>query len=190
MLVASQKIGMNNNIIKRLNAMKLIRVFTVLSLLYVLSCSDTATGPEENFPDAVDFSLTDIDGNQFTLSDFYDGVIVLNFFASWCGPCQEEMPNLEKNIWKIYKDQNVMVIGIDLIEDLGVVKLYAVNNMLTFRIVIDISGEIFAAYTGGSTVTNVPFNVIIDTNQKIRYSETGYNENVMITLIEELLNKD
>ena len=100
------------------------------------------------------------------------------------------MPKLEKNIWKIYENQNVMVIGIDLIEDIGVVKLFAVNNLLTFRIVIDISGEIFAAYTGGSTVTNVPFNVIIDTNQKIRYSETGYNENVMITLIEELLNND
>ena len=187
---ASWNTGINNNLIKRVDTMNIIRVFTVLSLFYVFSCSDTATGPEENFPDAIDFSLTDIDGNLFTLSDFYDGVIVLNFFASWCGPCQEEMPKLEKNIWKIYENQNVMVIGIDLIEDLGVVKLYAVNNMLTFRIVIDMSGDIFASYAGGSTVTNVPYNVIIDTNQKIRYSETGYNENVMITLIEELLNND
>ena len=166
------------------------RFFALLSLFYALSCGDSATGPEENFPDAVDFSVTDIDGKQLSLSDFYDSVIVLNFFASWCGPCQEEMPRLEKNIWKIYKNKNVMVIGIDLNEDLGVVKLFAVNNSLTFRIVIDLSGEIFRSYAGGSAVTNVPYNVIIDTNRKIRYSETGYKENIMITLIEELLKND
>lgn len=76
---------------------------------------------------------------------------------------------------------------IDLKEDLGPVKLFAVNNGITFPLAIDNTGEVFRAYVGGDDVTNAPYNVIIDQNQKIRYSQTGYNESEMKSLIEELL---
>ncbi len=80
-----------------------------------------------------------------------------------------------------------MVLGIDLLEDLGQVKLFAVNNGITFRLAIDTNGDVFRAYAGGDAVENVPYNVIIDKEKQIRYSQTGYNENEMIVLINELL---
>ena len=80
-----------------------------------------------------------------------------------------------------------MVLGIDLQEDLGQVKLFAVNNSISFRLVIDPTGDVFRAYAGGDAVENVPYNVVIDKEKNIRYSQTGYNENEMIVLIDNLL---
>ena len=51
-----------------------------------------------------------------------------------------------------------MVLGIDLQEDLGQVKLFAVNNSISFRLVIDPTGDVFRAYAGGDAVENVPYN--------------------------------
>ena len=80
-----------------------------------------------------------------------------------------------------------MVLGIDLQEDLGQVKLFAVNNSISFRLAIDPTGDVFRAYAGGGAVENVPYNVVIDKEKNIRYSQTGYNENEIIVLIDNLL---
>ena len=167
--------------------MKKLSILAILILLQPACSKDSSTGPEENFETAADFTLTDVDNNKVSLSDFTNQVLVLNFFATWCGPCQDEMPQLDTNIWQAYKDQGVMVLGIDLLEDLGQVKLFAVNNGITFRLAIDPTGDVFRAYAGGDAVENVPYNVIIDKDKNIRYSQTGYNENEMIALIIELL---
>ena len=168
--------------------MKNILLFLSAAFFIFTACSsDSSNGPEENFETAAEFTLTDVDNNTVSLSDFNNQVVVLNFFATWCGPCQDEMPQLDTNIWQAYKDQGVMVLGINLLEDLGQVKLFAVNNGITFRLAIDTTGDVFRAYAGGDGVENVPYNVIIDKDKTIRYSQTGYNENEMIVLINELL---
>lgn len=161
----------------------------LFSLLLICACSkDSPTQADSNnFPAAQNFTLKDADDNSYTLSDYKGKVVVLNFFATWCAPCQEEMPKLESNIWRAYKEKGVAVLGINLKEDIGQVKLFAVNNGLSFPLTIDSDGTVFRAYAGGDGVTNVPYNVIIDKEQRIRYSQTGYKESEMISLIEELL---
>ena len=98
------------------------------------------------------------------------------------------MPQLESNVWQAYKDQDVVVIGIDLKEELGQVKLFQINQNLTFLLGIDMTGDVFRSFAGGDEVANVPYNVIIDQNMKIRFSQTGYNEGEMTGLINELLS--
>ncbi len=166
------------------------KILLILILAVFFACQgDSSQNPPENFQTAPAFTLTDVDGQVHSLEQYRGKVLVLNFFATWCGPCQDEMPQLEAHIWQAFKNQGLVVLGVDLKEDLGPVKLFAVNNNITFPLAIDQTGEVFRAYAGGDAVTNVPYNVIIDKNQKIRYSQTGYKENEMITLIQDLLQQ-
>lgn len=162
------------------------RGIVILSLI-VWSCGGDAMPTTPDLDAASDFALADVDGAAHSLNGYRGRVVVLNFFATWCGPCQDEMPKLQVNIWQSFRDRGVVVLGVDLQEDLGTVKLFGVNNGLTFPLAIDATGEVFRNYAGGDKVANVPFNVIIDKNGNIRYSQTGYSEGQMIQLIESLL---
>ena len=159
-------------------------ISTILISLALFACGNTPQAPEDQAPAAAEIALVDIDGNPRTLSSYRGKVVVLNFFATWCAPCQAEMPMLEANIWHQYRDRGVAVLGVDLQEDIGLVKLFAVNTNLTFPLVIDETGDVFRDYAGGA----VPFNVIIDKNQRVRYSQAGYDEQTMISIIDELLS--
>ena len=62
---------------------------------------------------AYDFTFYDVNGNQVKLSDFYGKPIILNFWASWCGPCQSEMPAFDE-IYKEYKDEvHFIMLSVD-----------------------------------------------------------------------------
>jgi peroxiredoxin len=165
-----------------------ITLLLALCLLALCSaCTKESPTQSDNLKTAADFSLADPDGRTYKLSDYKGQVVVLNFFATWCAPCQDEMPKLNANIWQTYKSRHLVVLGISLKEDIGVVKLFAVNNGISFPLTIDATGSVFKAYAGGDAVTNVPFNVIVDKAQKIRYEKASYNESEIKSLIESLL---
>lgn len=60
---------------------------------------------------APDFTLTALDGSQIHLADLKGKVVVVNFWASWCGPCRQEAPALQ-TVWEQYKDKGVVVLGV------------------------------------------------------------------------------
>lgn len=60
---------------------------------------------------APDFTITTFDGEEFRLSEQRGQIVVINFWASWCGPCREEAPALQR-IWERYRDQGVIVLGV------------------------------------------------------------------------------
>ena len=64
----------------------------------------TAMGTYELGDTVEDFTLPDLDGNPVSLYDFQGDVILLNFFATWCPPCNDESPILEENFWQEYQD--------------------------------------------------------------------------------------
>jgi thiol-disulfide isomerase/thioredoxin len=88
-------------------------IHVMLMVLAVMSALPAAAGVT-----AVDFTAVDIDGAEIRLSDFKDKVVVLDFWATWCRPCREEIPNLI-DIKKTFSGKNLVIISIDGFERNG-----------------------------------------------------------------------
>ncbi len=81
-------------------------------------------------------TLQGLDGKQYKLSDFRGKPVMLNFWASWCGPCRAEMPLLNKQ-YEAAKAKGLVVLGINLSENVQTVKGFVKEYKLTFPILLD-----------------------------------------------------
>ena len=105
------------------------------------------------------------DGSQIKSEDLLGNITMLQFTASWCSVCREEMPHIEKEIWKIYKKVGIKVIGIDRDEPAEIVKKFAKEVKVTYPIALDPEADIFALFADRNS--GVTRNVIIDTDGTI-----------------------
>jgi len=122
---------------------------------------------------APQFSVTTIDGNVVDISKSKGKVVMINFFATWCGPCNQELPVLEKNIWNKYKDNKNFVLVIPGREhDTKTVKEFSETKNFKLPFAPDEKREIFAMYAE----KNIPRTVIIGKDGKIVYQSVGYTE--------------
>lgn len=92
---------------------------------------------------AADFTLKDQHGNMVSLSDFKGKVVIVNFWATWCGPCKEELPTFEK-LSKELKDE-VVFLGV-VQEEEDVIQKFLKENELTYPILFDTTGQTFYDY--------------------------------------------
>jgi peroxiredoxin len=122
-----------------------------------------------------DFSMTTTDGKTVKIADLKGKVVMLQFTASWCGVCRKEMPHIEAEIWKKYKDnKDFALYGIDLDEPVEKVKEFAILIPVTYPLALDPKGSIFYQFAEkGAGVTR---NVIVDKTGKIVYMTRLYKE--------------
>jgi peroxiredoxin len=136
-----------------------------------------------------DFTATTTDGKTVKMSDLKGKIVMLQFTASWCGVCRKEMPHIEADIWKKYKDNpNFALFGVDLDEPVRKVKEFAKQIPVTYPMLLDPKGGIF--YKFAEKEAGVTRNVIIDKTGKIVYMTRLYKEEEfqeMKTVIAELL---
>jgi peroxiredoxin len=122
-----------------------------------------------------DFTLNTIDGKSIKMSELKGTVVMLQFTASWCSVCRKEMPHIEADIWKKYKDnKNFALYGIDLDEPLEKVQEFAKQIPVTYPLALDPKGEIF--YRFAEPKAGVTRNVIVDKTGKIVYMTRLYKE--------------
>jgi cytochrome c-type biogenesis protein len=112
---------------------------------------------DQTLTPAIDFTLVDQYGNEHTLSDYKGKVVFLNFWATWCPPCQKEMPDIEALYQEYNQNQgDVIFLGVASprsennpntreIDKEGVIE-FLEENQLTFPVVFDESGEVFYQY--------------------------------------------
>jgi peroxiredoxin len=114
---------------------------------------------------APDFSLNSLDGDTITMSDLKDQIIVLEFWAIWCRPCVEAMPELEQ-LHKQYTDQGVVVLAINVEENRDDVAEFIADNGYTLTVLLDTDGQVTDAYG----VQGIPHTVIIDREGEMHYA--------------------
>ncbi len=102
---------------------------------------------------APDFTLQSADGNTVRLSDFKGKPVLINFWATWCQPCREEMPALEE-LYEQYRDQGLVILAVDMEEDLRLVRRWIDQGGYTFTFVLDSEGEQVKRYNINASPTS------------------------------------
>lgn len=121
--------------------------------------------PKAERKPAHDFSGTLLDGGTFHLAATRGKVVVVNFWASWCGPCKTESPQFDLLYRKI-KSRGVDFVGIDTKDDRGNARSFVTSNDISYPIVYDEQGET-ALRLGNLPATALPFTLLIDKQGKV-----------------------
>jgi outer membrane protein assembly factor BamB len=129
---------------------------------------------------APDFTLQDTEGKIHKLSDYKSKPVILDFTASWCGPCHQAAPELDK-VAKKYAGK-IEVLSIDIQEDIDTVKLFKEQTGAFWPYLLDKDGSVGASYN----VTGIPHVVLVDANREIYSETTGYDEKLFDKLSAEI----
>lgn len=116
---------------------------------------------------APDFTGELIDGTSITLSELQGKPVIINFWATWCGPCVKEMPAFER-----LKDDfgdKIGIIAVNCGDDAGTVKDFMEENGYTFPVVLDEEYSISMLYPTNS----IPYTVVLDAEGKVTHISTG-----------------
>ncbi len=108
------------------------------------------------------FTLKDGNGVEHSLSDYRGKGVIINFWATYCPPCEEEMPYLER-AYKQYKNQGIEILGINADEPTRLVNQFASAKNLSFPILLDRNGVVVEKYQ----VQNLPITFVVDGNGEI-----------------------
>lgn len=110
---------------------------------------------------APEFTVTTIDGEEVRLSDFRGEAVLINFWATWCGPCREEMPRIDQ-VYEDEKDRGFNVVAIDLEESEDQIRRFVDDDLggLSFTIALDPDGDVNGRYG----ISSYPTNYLIDGN--------------------------
>jgi len=143
----------------------------------------SSTGP------APAFQLSGRGGKAIDLSQFKGQVVMINFWASWCKPCRDEMPLLE-DIYKKYKPMGFTMLGVNVEPDTKDAEAWLgkLPKPVTFPIAFDVDSKVSKLYK----VETMPSTVIVDRKGNVRVLHRGYktgDENVYLTQIRSLLKE-
>ena len=118
---------------------------------------------------APDFTLAARDGGTLRLADLKGQVVMLNFWATWCGPCRQEMPLLAQ-LHDKYEPLGFMMVGVNVEPDSAAAVAWLKGVPVTFPIVFDTTSSV----AGTFGVEGMPSSVLVDREGKVRYVHRGY----------------
>ena len=124
---------------------------------------------------APDFALYDLNGNEVRLSDFRGKPVVLNFWATWCGPCRVEIPHVNA-LYDKYKEQGLVIIGVNAEPDHATVRSFAEQH-ISYTVALD-GGSQFQQYG----VRGIPATYYIDREGIVRSRDVGFSPGGETTL--------
>lgn len=118
---------------------------------------------------APSFRLQSMAGNEVSLADYRGQVVMINFWATWCAPCRQEMPLLEQ-MHKKYKPLGFTLLGVNVEPDSTLAADWLKATPVTFPILFDTQSEVSKLYD----VSGMPSTVIVDRKGNLRWLHRGY----------------
>jgi len=140
----------------------------LLAALMSLSTPFPAAAAEEVKP-APDFTLKSMGGKNLKLSEMAGSVVLVNFWASWCGPCREEMPLLN-SLHNKYEPLGFTVLGVNVEEDVKGAEGFLKNFPVDFPVLLDSDNRVSEQYK----VIAMPTTVVVDRDGNMRFLHQGY----------------
>jgi thiol-disulfide isomerase/thioredoxin len=118
---------------------------------------------------APDFVLDSSTGKPVKLSGLKGQVVMINFWATWCGPCRQEMPLLD-SIYKQYKNKNFTLLGVNVEPDPKIANDWLKKTPVSFPVLYDVKSDVSNLYT----VAGMPSTVFVDKKGHVRVIHRGY----------------
>lgn len=161
--------------------MRLILLISTMLIGHLSLAANLIEGP------APDFTLKSNSGKNLRLSEQRGEVILINFWASWCGPCRQEMPVLE-DIQQKYSKLGFNVFGVNVDKDPAKADKILKDIAVNFPILYDPDGDVSKLFN----VDAMPTTVIVDRNGNMRFHHRGYKpgyENLYMDQIKTLIRE-
>jgi len=160
---------------------------SILALVFsVFAASSLASSGMEGQL-APDFALKSSTGENLRLSEFRGDVVMINFWATWCGPCRQEMPLLDE-LYSRYQRVGFSLLGVNIDDDSGRAMDMIEELGVNFPVLFDARKEVSKLYE----VEAMPVTVIVDRTGTVRYIHHGYKpgyENKYLDQIRSLLRE-
>nr|WP_018864574.1 TlpA disulfide reductase family protein [Thioalkalivibrio sp. ARh3] len=144
----------------------------LVALLAGTGAADTGTltGIEPR-PEAPPLELGDLDGREHTLGDYRGQVVVVNFWATWCPPCREELPSLQR-LWDTLGPEGLVVLGVNVGEDADRIFFFTADYPVDFPLLLDRDANAIDTWP----VRGIPTTFVIDPEGRIAYRAIGARE--------------
>jgi peroxiredoxin len=145
-------------------------VFLLPLLAGGLHAGQTLTPIPGNIP-APEFELQDTNGNTHRLSDYRGKPVILNFWTTWCPPCREEIPSMNR-AWQLLEQDGVVMLAINMGEDEDTIFVFSADYPADFPLLMDQSGEVIADYP----VKGLPTTYVIAPDGNFAFRAIGGRE--------------
>lgn len=152
---------------------------TCLAGALVLLATSVSAGLAQS--PAPDFTLKSSSGENLRLSELRGEVVMINFWASWCGPCRQEMPILSE-LYDKYKAMGFTVLGVNVEENSSAAKQLLQEVPVSFPVLFDNDSTVSRQYD----VVAMPSTVLVDRDGKVRYLHKGYKPGMENTYVEQV----
>jgi thiol-disulfide isomerase/thioredoxin len=154
-------------------------------LIFVLLNALSSCSVEQTMRPAPDFLVSSIDGQIIWLSNLKGKVVILNFWATWCSPCRQEIPGFLR-VYEKYKDKGLEIIGFAVNEiDINDVRSFIRLYKISYPVVIA-SPHLVSAY---GPIDYIPTTYIVNKDGEIVYTHIGFvSSNQILERIEPLLD--
>jgi len=155
---------MNTNLLSRASRL-------AMGLALALGATLASAVPVAPSTTAPDFTLRTMDGKNVRLQELRGRVVLVNFWATWCGPCRQEMPHLNK-LFDKYQSSGFVMLGVNIDDDPANAIGVANKLGMRFPVLLDTDKKVSRLYD----LNTMPSTVVIDRDGKVRYVHRGYRD--------------